>query len=80
MKEYFKRLWNAIWDSTDIDEKAEAALKEAKSRISEMKKELADVKKAAKKVSKQSKDVVDAAKGNKRRGKKPTKNKKLNKK
>ena len=25
MKEYFKRLWNAIWDSTDIDEKAEAA-------------------------------------------------------
>jgi hypothetical protein len=80
MKEYFKRLWNAIWDSTNIDEKAEAALKEAKARIAEMKKELADVKKAAKNVIKQSKDVVDAAKGNKRRGKKPTKNKKLNKK
>ena len=26
MKEYFKRLWNAIWASTDIDEKAEAKL------------------------------------------------------
>ena len=50
MKEYFKKLWNAIWDSTDIDEKAIAALKEANSRISEMKKELADVKKAAKNV------------------------------
>ena len=48
MKNYFKRLWKALWDSTDIDEKAEAALKEAKSRISEMKKELADVRKAAK--------------------------------
>ena len=31
MKEYFKRLWNALWASTDIDEKAEAALKEAKA-------------------------------------------------
>ena len=71
MKEYFKKLWNAIWDSTDIDEKAEAALKETKARISEMKKELADVKKAAKNVVAQSKDVVDAAKGKKRRGKKP---------
>ena len=52
MKKYFERLWNAIWDSTNIDEKAEAALKEAKARISEMKKELADVKKAAKNVVK----------------------------
>ena len=32
MKKYFKRLWNAIWDSTDIDEKAEAALKETKTK------------------------------------------------
>jgi len=44
-----------------------------------MKKELADVKKAAKNVIAQSKDVVEAAKGNKRRGKKPTKNKKTKK-
>ena len=38
MKNYFVRLWNALWASTDIDEKAEAALKEAKARIAEMKK------------------------------------------
>ena len=79
MKEYFKRLWNAIWDSTDIDEKAEAALKEAKARIAEMKKELADVKKAAKNVAAQSKDVLDAAKGKKRRVKKPYYKNKKNK-
>ena len=80
LKSYFKRLWKALLDSTDLDEKAEAALKEAKSRISEMKKELADVKKAAKNVVTQSKDVIDAAKGKKRRGKKPYKkyNKKTN--
>ena len=36
-----------------------------------MKKELADVKKAAKNVASQSKDVLDAAKGKKRRGRKP---------
>ena len=41
-----------------------------------MKKELADVKKAAKNVVNQSKDVIGAAKGKKRRGKKPYKNKK----
>ena len=70
MKEYFKRLWNAIWASTDIDEKAAEALKEAKARIAEMKKELADVKKAAKNVVAQSKDVVDAAKGKKKTRKK----------
>ena len=78
MKEYFKRLWNVLWDSTDLDEKAVAALKEAKSRISEMKKELADVKKAAKNVITQSIDVVDAAKGKKRRGKKPYNKNKTN--
>ena len=71
LKSYFKRLWNAIWDSTDIDEKAEIALKEAKARIAEMKKELVDVKNAFKNVASQSKDVFDAAKGNKRRGRKP---------
>ena len=47
MKEYFKRLWNAIWASTDIDEKAEAALKEAKARLDAVRKELVDVKNAA---------------------------------
>ena len=75
IKSYFKRLWNALLDSTDIDEKAEAALKEAKARIAEMKKELADVKYAAKNVVEQSKDVVSAAKGKRRKGRKPYKRK-----
>ena len=77
IKSYFKRLWKALWDSTDLDEKAEDALKEVKARIAEMKKELADVRKATKNVIAQSIDVGDAAKGKIRRGKKPyNKNKK----
>ena len=80
MKEYFKRLWNALWDSTDLDERAVAAIKEAKARVAEMKKELADVKKASKNTIAQAKDVADAAKGKKRRGRKPYyKNKKRKK-
>ena len=73
MKKYFKRLWNALWASTDVDEKAEAALIEVKARIAEMKKELADVKAAAKNTVAQAKDVVDAAKGKRRKGRKPYK-------
>ena len=59
--EYLKKLWNALWAKTTIDEKL-------KSRYDEVVKELADVKASAKEVVKQSKDVVDAAKGKKRRG------------
>ena len=75
MKKYFVRLWNALWDSTDLDEKAEAALKEVKARIAEMKKEIADVQAAAKSTVAQAKDVVDAAKGKRRRGRKTYKRK-----
>ena len=71
IKNYFIRLWDALWAKTDLDEKAEAALKEAKARIALMKKELVDVKNAAKNVVNQSKDVIDAAKGKKRKGRKP---------
>ena len=67
IKNYFKKLWNALWNSTTIDEKAEAALKETKARLKAMKKELVDVKNAFKNVASQSKDVLDAAKGNKSR-------------
>ena len=73
IKNYFIRLWDALWASTDLDEKAEAALKEAKARIAEMKKEIKDVKNAAKELVSQSKDVVGAAKGKKRKGRKPRK-------
>tara|TARA_R110000744_G_C19006194_1_gene522419 strand:+ start:404 stop:601 length:198 start_codon:yes stop_codon:yes gene_type:complete len=64
--EYLKNLWHALWAKTTIDEKL-------KSRYDEVVKELADVKASAKEVVKQSKDVVDAAKGKKRRGRKPKK-------
>lgn len=64
--EYLKKLWNALWAKTTIDE-------ELKSRYDEVVKELADVKASAKEVVKQSKDVVDAAKGKKRKGRKPKK-------
>ena len=43
-----------------------------------MKLELADVKAVAKNVISQSKDVVDAAKGKKRKGRKPNNKKKIN--
>ena len=79
MKEYFKKLWNALWASTDVDEKAEAALIEVKARIAEMKKEIADVQEAAKSTVAQAKDVVDAAKGKKRRGRKSNSRHKTNK-
>ena len=64
MIEYLKNLWNALWAKTTIDE-------ELKSRYDEVVKELEDVKISAKQVVKQSKDVVKAAKGKKRRGRKP---------
>jgi len=79
IKNYFKKLWNALWNSTTIDEKAEAALKETKARLKAMKKELVDVKNAFKNVASQSKDVLDAAKGNERRGRKPYNKKKTKK-
>mgnify|MGYP003625846626 FL=1 len=65
MKEYFKKLWNAIWASTDLDEKAVAVVKETKTRVKAVKKELTD--------------VVDAAKGKKGKGKKPYKKNKKTK-
>ena len=67
IKNYFKKLWNAIWDSTTLEE--------VKARLNEVSKELADVKNAAKNVVNQSKDVVDAAKGKRRKGRKPYKRK-----
>ena len=62
MIKYLKRLWDALWVKTTIDEKAEEALKETKTRLKAMKKELVDVKNAFKNVVSQSKDVFNAAK------------------
>ena len=74
-KSYFKRLWSALWASTDLDERAAEAINDAKERVKMMKLELADVKNALKNAANQSKDVFDAAKGKKRRGRKPQRKK-----
>ena len=71
IKSYFKRLWSALWASTDLDERAAEAINDAKERVKMMKLELADVKNALKNAANQSKDVFDAAKGKKRKGRKP---------
>ena len=58
-------------DGDLIPDEIEDAAKEVKQRVKNVKKELKDVKASAKDLVKQSKDVVDAAKGRKRRGRKP---------
>lgn len=78
IKSYFKRLWSALWASTDLDERAIEAIQEAKQRVKVMKSELVDVKNALKNAANQSKDVFDAAKGKKRRGRKPQYKKRKN--
>jgi len=78
MINYLKRLWDALWAKTTIDEKAAAAVKETKTRLKAMKKELVDVKNAFKNVTKKLKEVFDAAKEKKRRGRKPKKTPKKN--
>ena len=60
-------------DGDLIRDEIEDAAKEVKQRVKNVKKELSDVKASAKDLVKQSKDVVDAAKGRKRRGRKPKK-------
>jgi len=64
--EFLKKLWNWLLSQTTIDEQVEA-------KIVEVKKEVTDVVKAVKEVANQSKDVVEAAKGDKRKGKKTNK-------
>ena len=63
-------------DGDFIPDEVEDGVKEVKRRAKRIKKELKDVKAAAKNLASQSKDVVDAAKGKKRKGRKPRKSKK----
>ena len=58
-----------VVEDTILEVKEKAIL--AKLRAKAVKKELKDVGVAIKEVAKQSKDVVDAAKGKKRKGRKP---------
>ena len=55
----------------DTIEEVKEKAAEVKRRAKAVKKEIKDVGVAVKEVAKQSKDVVDAAKGKKRRGRKP---------
>ena len=56
----------------DVKEKATAVKSEVKRRAKRVKEELGDVKDAIKEVGKQTKDVVNATKGTKRKGRKPS--------
>lgn len=62
-------------DGDFIPDEVEDAIEEVKSRVKEVRVEVEDVVKEIKDVVEQSKDVINAAKGKKRRGRKP-KNKK----
>lgn len=57
-----------------IPDVIEEKIEEAKVRVARVAEEAKDVVEAAKEVVKQSKDVVGAAKGNARRGRKPSQN------
>lgn len=69
-----KNLWTKLWSKTTIDEKAEKVLIETKRRVKNMAVETADIAKSIKETVKQVDDVVLAAKGEKRKGRKPKKN------
>ena len=58
-------------DGDFIPDEVEDGVKEVKRRAKNVKKELKDVGVAAKNLASQSKDVIDAAKGKKRKGRKP---------
>ena len=70
---YLKRFWNWLLGKTTIDEKIVEVAGEIKERAQRVKEELGDVKEDLKDVVEQASDVVDAAKGKKRRGRKPRK-------
>jgi len=58
-------------DGDYIPDEIEDTIEETKRRAKAVKTELKDVKKATKEVVNQAGDVIDAAKGKKRRGRKP---------
>jgi len=65
-----------LLSKTTVDEKIVEIAKETGRRLDNMKEEIKDVGKAAKETINQLDDIVDAAKGEKRKGRKPKKNKK----
>ncbi len=69
-KQYWRDMWNSLWNKTSIDEKSIAALQEIKKRYKLTSKELADVGNALKQVGNQLDDIPRALAGKKRKGRK----------
>tara|TARA_R100001377_G_C3124210_1_gene87025 strand:- start:72 stop:308 length:237 start_codon:yes stop_codon:yes gene_type:complete len=74
ISQFFKDMWNYLWDKTSIDEKAIATVKEIKKRYKLTAQELNDVAKAMKEVGNQIGDIDNALKGEERKGRKNAKN------
>jgi hypothetical protein len=72
--QFFKDMWNYLWDKTSVDEKAIAAVKEIKRRYKLTTQELKDVAKAIREVGNQIGDIDNALKGEERKGRKNAKN------
>ena len=68
---YIKKGKIADRDGDLIPDVVEDTIEDVKEKAAEVKRRAKNVKKELKDVVKQSKDVVDAAKGKKRRGRKP---------
>ena len=73
ISQFFKDMWNYLWDKTSIDEKAIATVKEIKKRYKLTAQELNDVAKAMKEVGNQMGDIDNALRGEKRKGRKNAK-------
>ena len=73
IKQFFKDIWNYIWNKTSIDEKAIETVKEIKKRYKLTAQELKDVAVAMKEVGNQIGDIDNALKGEKRKGRKNVK-------
>ena len=68
-----KKVVDFLLSKTTVDEKIVEIAKETGRRLDNMKEEIKDVGKAAKETINQLDDIVDAAKGEKRKGRKPKK-------
>jgi len=69
-KQYWKDMWNLMWNKTTVDEKTISFIQEVKRRGRLTTQELKDVVKAFKQVGDQIGDIDDALKGKKRKGRK----------
>ena len=69
-KQYWKDMWNLMWNKTTVDEKTISFIQEVKRRGRLTTQELKYVVKALKQVGDQIGDIDDAIKGKKRKGRK----------